>query len=129
MIWGIDEFNTQMKEKFEGKLRLFLCILGTVSITVAGGVIVELLKTDYASIGVITIVLMFLLHKKSFAGSMALGCFALTVRMPVEITSFITVPLVAKYNGTRGLKLKYFFYLFYPVHILLLSLVCMAMGI
>lgn len=129
MIWGIDEFNTQMKEKFEGKLRLFLCILGTVSITVAGGVIVELLKTDYASIGVITIVLMFLLHKKSFAGSMALGCLALTVRMPVEITSFITVPLVAKYNGTRGLKLKYFFYLFYPVHILLLSLVCMAMGI
>lgn len=129
MIWGIDEFNMQMKEKFEGKLRLFLCILGTVSITVAGGVIVELLKTDYASIGVITIVLMFLLHKKSFAGSMALGCFALTVRMPVEITSFITVPLVAKYNGTRGLKLKYFFYLFYPVHILLLSLVCMAMGI
>lgn len=129
MIWGIDEFNMQMKEKFEGKLRLFLCILGTVSITVAGGVIVELLKTDYASIGVITIVLMFLLHKKSFAGSMALGCFALTVRMPVEITSFITVPLVAKYNGTRGLKLKYFFYLFYPVHILLLALVCMAMGI
>lgn len=129
MIWGIDEFNTQMKEKFEGKLRLFLCILGTVSITVAGGVIVELLKTDYASIGVITIVLMYLLHKKSFAGSMALGCLALTVKMPVEITSFITVPLVAKYNGTRGLKLKYFFYLFYPVHILLLSLVCMAMGI
>ena len=129
MIWGIDEFNMQMKEKFEGKLRLFLCILGTVSITVAGGVIVELLKTDYASIGVITIVLMFLLHKKSFAGSMALGCLALTVRMPVEITSFITVPLVAKYNGTRGLKLKYFFYLFYPVHILLLALVCMAMGI
>lgn len=129
MIWGIDEFNMQMKEKFEGKLRLFLCILGTVSITVAGGVIVELLKTDYASIGVITIVLMFLLHKKSFAGSIALGCLALTVRMPVEITSFITVPLVAKYNGTRGLKLKYFFYLFYPVHILLLALVCMAMGI
>lgn len=129
MIWGIDEFNTQMKEKFEGKLKLLLCILGTVSITVAGGVIVELLKTDYASIGVITIVLMFLLHKKSFAGSMALGCFALTVRMPVEITSFATVPLVAKYNGTRGLKLKYFFYLFYPVHILLLALVCMAMGI
>lgn len=60
---------------------------------------------------------------------MALGCLALTVRMPVEFTSFAAVPLVAKYNGTRGLKLKYFFYLFYPGHILLLAIVCMAMGI
>lgn len=128
-VWGIDAFCTWVGKKIQGKIRLVPCILGTVIITAVGAVIVELLKTDYASIGVITIVLMYLLRQKSKAGSMALGCLALTVRMPVEFTSFAAVPLVAKYNGTRGLKLKYFFYLFYPGHILLLAIVCMAMGI
>lgn len=128
-VWGIDAFCTWVRKKIQGKIRFVPYILGTVVITAAGAVIVELLKTDYASIGVITIVLMYLLHQKSHAGAMALGCLALTVRMPIEFTCFATVPLAAKYNGTRGLKLKYFFYLFYPVHILLLAIVCMIMGI
>lgn len=128
-VWGIDAFCTWVGKKVQGKIRFVPYILGTVVITAAGAVIVELLKTDYASTGVITIVLMYLLHQKSHAGSMALGCLALTVSMPIEFTCFATVPLAAKYNGTRGLKLKYFFYLFYPVHILLLAIVCMIMGI
>lgn len=128
-VWSIDAFCTWVGKKIQGKIRLVPYILGTVIITAVGAVIVELLRTDYASIGVITIVLMYLLHRKSYAGSMALGCLALTVRMPIEFTCFATVPLTAKYNGTRGLKLKYFFYLFYPVHILLLAVVCMIMGI
>lgn len=128
-VWCIDAFCTWVGKKIQGKLKFVPYILGTVVITAAGAVIVELLKTDYASIGVITIVLMYLLHQKSYAWSMALGCLALTIRMPIEFTCFATVPLAAKYNGTRGLKLKYFFYLFYPVHILLLAIVCMIMGI
>ena len=32
----------------------------------------------------------------------------------------MSLPFLIAYNGKRGYRLKYFFYLFYPLHILLL---------
>ena len=43
-----------------------------------------------------------------------------------QMFALLTVPLIALYNGTRGKwKLKWFFYLFYPVHLALIYLVGM----
>ena len=88
----------------------------------------DFLKTDYSGMGVLTIAVMYAL-RTSRMGSMAAGCGVLTVMALNEIWSFLTLIPVSVYNGERGLKLKYFFYAFYPVHLLLLWLVAYLMGL
>ena len=78
------------------------------------------LRTDYNGVGVACILCLYVLREKQI-----LECvFGALVFWFME--SFLTVPLafvpVLFYGGKRGLKMKYFFYAFYPVHLLLLGL-------
>lgn len=88
----------------------------------------DLLKTDYAGFGVITIALMYA-FRKSRVKSMLAGCICLTVMEISEASAFLMLIPISKYNGQRGLNLKYVFYAFYPVHLGLLYLICLAMGL
>lgn len=80
-----------------------------------------LLKCDYNVIGIVLILLFYVFYENKrlqtlFGGILAavesLGCFG------AAVLAFIPIRM---YNGTRGEKnLKYFFYWFYPAHLLLL---------
>lgn len=88
----------------------------------------DLLQTDYSGMGVLTICIMYAC-RRSKVKEMLAGCIVLTVMSFMEITSFLMLIPIAKYNGKRGLNIKYFFYAFYPVHLALLYLICRLMGI
>lgn len=88
----------------------------------------ELLRTDYAGMGVLTIVAVYL-FRRSRVKSMAAGCIVLTAMSASEVFAFFALIPAGLYNGKRGLKMKYVFYIFYPAHLLLLYLIAVWMGL
>ena len=88
----------------------------------------DLLCTDYGGMGVLTIIAMYIFRKNKVL-SVTAGCVVLTVMSVSEITAFFVLIPIALYNGKRGLKMKYFFYAFYPVHLFLLYVVSVLMGL
>ncbi|MCI8432194.1 MAG: hypothetical protein HFH83_03220 [Lachnospiraceae bacterium] len=87
----------------------------------------DFLRTDYGGMGVLTISVMYLFRQKKVICMLA-GCIVLTLMSFSEIPAFLTLLPIAFYNGKRGLKMKYFFYAFYPVHLLILWLIAVVMG-
>ena len=53
---------------------------------------------------------------------MGAGLLFIIVTNLFEISAAIDMLFVKLYNGEKGLNLKYIFYLFYPVHLLVLVL-------
>ena len=70
---------------------------------------------DYGAYGIIAIALLYLFRKNRREQIIA-GIAAFLW----EVTAPLAFFFVALYNGRRGLKLKYIFYLFYPAHLLIL---------
>lgn len=80
------------------------------------------LRCDYSYRGVLMACVMEILRAKKTAAYCG-GCAAISVFRPTELPSLLAAPLVYFYNGKRGLRLQYVFYLFYPVHLILLYFV------
>ena len=95
-----------------------------VYLIVAAGIAfaAEWLATDYGAVGVCVIFVMYTLREKRFL-SAALAWGILTLSNWLEIYSFPYIGAVMLYNGQRGRQNKYFFYLFYPVHLLVLYII------
>ncbi len=101
-----------------------LKVPAAVAVTAAGMVAAKFMKTDYAAIGVLCIVVIYLFRNKKVWQIVA-GCIVFAW----EFTAPLAFVPIGFYNGKRGWKLKYFFYLVYPVHLLILYLICQALGI
>jgi hypothetical protein len=97
-----------------------------LAVLTLGMLLADFLTTDYSGFGVLTIAVMYGLRRNHFKAILG-GCATLVFMSFSEATCFIDLILIRFYNGKRGLSLKYVFYVFYPVHLFLLYLVCYFM--
>ena len=112
-IWGVDVLWQRQSTRVEGVLLPLVCV-------VAGMLVAEVLHTDYGTVGVLAIVLMYLGNRRSGVQGMTYGCVALLLSSWLELVALVDVALIRCYNGQRGRQRKGFFYVFYPAHLFLL---------
>ncbi len=109
VIWGI----TRVKEKFATEPTISFFLQGTV--IVAGCLLAYGLSTDYSYYGIVLAVIFYY-----YRNNRILACLVGYVWFTFEPWCFPAFIALLFYNGKRGISLKYFFYAFYPVHLLLL---------
>lgn len=85
-------------------------------------VVAELTHVDYGATGVVVIVVMWSLQKSPVIRGVLCTLILIVGASVAEWTVVFSFLLIACYNGTRGKQWKYFFYLFYPAHLLILGI-------
>lgn len=87
----------------------------------------ELIRSDYGAAGVLVIILFYVFTPLTAAGCVCLtaldGLIYFSVFGSRELYALLSIIPIAMYSGERGrARLKYAFYLFYPVHLLIIGL-------
>lgn len=108
------------EEKYRDNAKLKLIFIA-ISILI-GTLISILIECEYAKVAVTAISLMYLFRELKPLQIVG-GALPLITTTPWVIPGFIFIGL---YNGKQGIKMKYFFYWFYPVHLFLLYFIVKA---
>ena len=115
----------QVQDRYEKKGKSIAVQMVVIALT---SLLAELLHTDYAAAGVLAIVVAYYTKELPVRQRTVFFCIPLVITSPLEIAAVVDSCFFRRYNGTRGLSLKWVFYLFYPLHLLILAGVCIMMG-
>lgn len=134
LIWSVsylEKFYEFWKEK---ELDAFIGGLATAAIGILMVVpaiyIAEvILGSDYGIGGVLAILILYLCRSNRYL-AFVMAIIALYIFAGAsEILALVMLYPISYYDGSRGKEVKYFFYAFYPVHLLILAFVCMVIGV
>ena len=137
VIWGMDtvanrfpDVNPESGHILPGNLLIRMTI--DLLLLALGSYGALTLHTDYDAGGVIAIATMYLFSRMDninpdYTKSRRLTAFGMMVLIlamstgTIELWALIDLVFIWTYNGERGRQMKYFFYAYYPAHLLLLS--------
>lgn len=104
-----------------------------ISLIFVGGIayLGKILKVDYGWYGVLAVFIIYILKNHKVLLPMGYGILLITYyytrginllsleNIMYFISTLISIFLIISYNGKKGKSVKYFFYAFYPLHMLL----------
>lgn len=98
-------------------------------VVAAGCAAAWFLKSDYDMTGILMIVILYEFKSDARYQTIAGGVIAALASRVYFCAAVLAFIPIRMYNGTRGrMNLKYFFYWFYPVHLLVLYLIQLAIA-
>ena len=122
-ISRIERIYDVFKDKMN-KTRLNIsCLLLLIAFLIIAYVLAdEVFRSDYGISGVLCIVCMYMFRNNIIIGySLGVLCTAIFNYNLVQIYALFGLILIMMYNGEKGKSMKYFFYVYYPLHILLIT--------
>ena len=115
-------FHCKLTDKQDKTISIILCCTAVA----AAFILCLFVQVDYGFFGIMLPVFtsIFKDRKKRlvmFSACLIALCIDLTDTLLVQYWSLAAIPLIALYNGEKGKhSLKYFFYVFYPLHLVVL---------
>lgn len=123
-IWALDSLFKKIREKFSGSAATVLDIVSIAAVVLAVDLIEDYaLNSDYGASGVVAIMILYLLGTHKLIGfALAVIWLGFTCGHSEWYALADLVPLYF-YHGRQGRKMKYFFYIFYPAHLLVIRFI------
>lgn len=87
-------------------------------IPILGMTIATLLRTDYSALGIVIIFIFYYFHDDKGLRNILVSPLLL-----LQATAILALIPIQLYNGKRGKQNKFFFYIFYPAHLIIYFLV------
>ena len=124
LMWGLIALWIAKTDKLKKWMKIIL-ILAICTLTY---------KADWGIVSVLAIVGMGI-YRENFTKQMLALCipvvlveiikYGLTnsIWHIIQLSVFFSIPLLAKYNGEKGEGSKWFFYIYYPIHLILLGII------
>lgn len=108
MFWGMS------------KTKNIILQYGIVAIVI---LLCQFLNTDYSDIGILMIFIFSVFRQRRIEKLLIAGLILIGLTGGLQLYALLALPLIALHNGEQGPKIKTFFYLFYPTHLLILYIV------
>lgn len=108
----------QVERKYAKDIMLSSII--NIFLTAAFCFIAALLRTDYDYKGILLVAAFYLFRGSKTLVAISLLIISGGILGGINILETLSMIFISSYNGEKGKSIKYFFYTFYPAHLLLL---------
>ena len=122
----LERFSCKSEERADKVKAIVLQIISVAAIAT----VAELIRCDYGMEGILYIACFYICRKnRIYQVLLFLLAYMVATGNQPPMCTLLACLIILLYNGKRGkMKLKYFFYAFYPIHISLLYFVTLVLG-